>query len=494
MTAWRWVLPRFADIFFLVFLIILAFTPVSAGLLNDADTGWHIRTGEQIMATHAVPRADPFSYTMQGKPWYAWEWLYDLAMAAVHHVAGLNGVVLLTAAVISLSFSLLFHFLLRRTRNLVVAAMLTLLAAAAAQVHMLARPHIISWLLALLWVECLYRFVEGNRAALLWLPCLMLLWVNLHAGWVLGLVLLGLFAVEPAWKRDRPALCWLGGTFSACVAATLLTPYGYRLHLHVYQYLSDSFLMNSIDEFQSPDFHQPVYLYFAAFLPLSFAGAVLGRGRLTLTYSLLWLFALHAGLYAARNVPIAAILISMVLAPLLAAAPWRSWSLLREVGEIATSMMLLDRRLRGHALAGVFTLACLGVLLHGGRLFSHPWLNAHFNPRAYPVRAARFIAENGIHDHLFSSDSWGAYLIYRLYPETKVYFDDRHDFYGEAFVREYGVTVSAVRVWQQPLDRHQVQWVLMPVDAPLSSLLRASSAWRAVYDDGVAILFAREPR
>ena len=179
MIAWRWVLPRFADIFFLVFLIILAFTPLSAGLLGDADTGWHIRTGEQIMATHAVPRADPFSYTMQGKPWYAWEWLYDLAMAAVHHVAGLNGVVLLTAAVISLTFALLFHFLLRRSRNLVVAAMLTLLAAAAAQVHMLARPHIVSWLLALLWVECLYRFAEGNHAALLWLPWLMLLWVNL---------------------------------------------------------------------------------------------------------------------------------------------------------------------------------------------------------------------------------------------------------------------------------------------------------------------------
>jgi hypothetical protein len=121
-------------------------------------------------------------------------------------------------------------------------------------------------------------------------------------------------------------------------------------------------------------------------------------------------------------------------------------------------------------------------------------LNAHFNPRVYPVRAARFIAESGIHDHLFTSDSWGAYLIYRLYPETKVYFDDRHDFYGEAFVKQYAATVSAARLWQQPLDRRQVQWVLMPVDAPLSSLLRASSAWRAVYDDGVAILFAREPR
>lgn len=54
------------------------------------------------MATHAIPRSDPFSYMMQGEPWYAWEWLYHLAIAAIQHVAGLNGVVLLTALTIAL--------------------------------------------------------------------------------------------------------------------------------------------------------------------------------------------------------------------------------------------------------------------------------------------------------------------------------------------------------------------------------------------------------
>ena len=115
-SSWiHWVLPSFADVFFLVLAGILAFTPASAALLEDADTGWHIRNGEFILATHSVPRTDLFSYTRAGQPWYAWEWLYDAAIAAIHHVAGLNGVVLITAVLISLTFALLFRLVLRRS-------------------------------------------------------------------------------------------------------------------------------------------------------------------------------------------------------------------------------------------------------------------------------------------------------------------------------------------------------------------------------------------
>jgi hypothetical protein len=280
-TAWlRWVLPSFGDLFFLVLLGILAFSPISNGLLRDADTGWHIRTGELILATRAIPRTDPFSYTRQGASWYAWEWMYDAVIAAIHHVSGLNGVVLFSAAVISVTFALLFRFLLRRSGNLAVAASLTLLATAAAQVHMLARPHVLSWLLTLLWVENLLRFEEGETRALLWLPPLMLVWVNVHAGFILGLGVLGVFIVGCMTRLvtapqdgDRRKLAQLLIVFSVCLLATLLTPYGYRLHMHVYGYLSNRFLMDSIAEFMSPNFHDFAYEYFELFIPLVIGGA-----------------------------------------------------------------------------------------------------------------------------------------------------------------------------------------------------------------------------
>jgi hypothetical protein len=433
-----------------------------------------------------------------------------VVIASIHHGAGLNGVVLCTAAIISITFALLFRFLLRRSGNMAVAALLTLLAAAAAQVHMLARPHVVSWLLTLLWVEALLRFDEGETIALLWLPALMLVWVNVHAGFVLGLGLLGLFIVGCIARLvrtphgDRRKLTRLGIVFGICLLATLVTPYGYQLHVHVYRYLSNGFLMNNIDEFMSPNFHTPGYGYFELFLALAIVGAILGRSRLGLTGLLLLLVSLHAGLYSARNIPLGAITMSLVLGPMLTLAisprdddllnPLWFRYLLATIEAISASMARLESQLRGHLLAVVVMVSSMAILLHDGRIFSKQLLADHFDEKIFPVRAADFIAHTGIHDHLFSSDAWGAYLIYRLYPGMKVYFDDRHDFYGEAFVKEYGEAMMASRRWREPLDRYQVQWVLMPVDAPLSSLLRESRDWHAAYADGVAILFARSLR
>jgi hypothetical protein len=71
-AAWLlWVLPSFADLFFLVPLCMLAFSSMSAALLRDADTGCNIRSGGPILLTRTVPRTDPFSYTKQGEPWCA---------------------------------------------------------------------------------------------------------------------------------------------------------------------------------------------------------------------------------------------------------------------------------------------------------------------------------------------------------------------------------------------------------------------------------------
>ena len=90
-------------------------------------------------------------------------------------------------------------------------------------------------------------------------------------------------------------------------------------------------------------------------------------------------------------------------------------------------------------------------------------MDTGFDPKVLPVGAAGFIAQREIHDRLFSTDSWGSYLIYRLYPGFRVYFDDRHDFYGEAFVKECAKSFPGGPVnGEKPLDKYQVQWVLMP--------------------------------
>ena len=511
--AIRWLFPSIADILFVVLVCMLAFGPVWAGLLNDADTGWHIRNGQNIARSLSVPHTDDFSYTMSGKPWFAWEWLYDAGLGLLAARLGLNGVVLFTAAVIGLTLGYLFRSLVATGADLLVSALLTVLAALAAQVHMLARPHVVGWLLTLVWVRLLYRFQAGNGRALWWLPGLMLVWVNVHGSFVLGVGLLTLFAVANCWtylvsvdpkqKQDaRTAFSRLGMAGILCDLATLLTPYGYRLHLHVYRYLFNSYFMDHIAEFAAPKFHGGAEKYFVVLLALAFLAAVLAGRRLRAVDVILILFATYTGLYAIRNIPVSSMLLAIAIAPALSeairAAGQRSdlplWlrNACVQVDETSTRMQNIEQGLRGHVLPALVVVASLALALNGGRLFKVPVLAAHFDQRKFPVAAAEFVAAHNIRDHMFSTDRWSGYLIYRLYPNTKLFIDDRHDLYGEAFLKEYLKALGADLGWREVLDKNQITSVLIPPDAPLANVLKERSDWKVAYDDGVAILFVRE--
>src|SRR5580693_2369174 len=350
-----WIVPSVGDLIFAALLGLLAYTTLSVRLLGDAGIGWHIRTGQMILATHAIPRVDPFSATAfsatTGRAWFAWEWLYDVLVGWLDSAVGLNGVVLFTALVIATVFAWTFRLLLRLGTNVLVAVLLVLLAASAAMIHFLARPHVVSWLFTVAWFwilesseqSCCGSETNPRRGRVLWLlPPLMLGWVNLHGGFLLGFVLLGIYWCSAAWqwfrlKEDRfdDALRriragWLvraltlTGVLSGL--ATLVNPYGFRLHVHIYRYLANRFLMDHIDEFQSPNFHYVAQKCFAALLLLTLVGlAVKGReaGKSRLSQALVVLFAVYAGLYASRNIPVSALLLILVIGPWLSEAMGR---------------------------------------------------------------------------------------------------------------------------------------------------------------------------
>src|SRR6266481_2693450 len=205
-SALRFLLPSVRDIIFIFLFWSVLAGPLSNRPLADADIGWHIRTGELILATHSLPRTDPFSSTMQGQSWFAWEWLYDIALGILHRACGLNGVVWLCGLLVAAIFALLLSHLLQRGSGLLLAIVLMLLAEAASAIHLYARPHIVSWLFSLLWFvvlehwESWERWERGEHGRLprwmLWFfPASMLLWVNLHGGWLFGIALLGIYTL-----------------------------------------------------------------------------------------------------------------------------------------------------------------------------------------------------------------------------------------------------------------------------------------------------------
>src|SRR5579864_4218274 len=93
--------PSLSDLSFLIPILVLFWcTTGVAWLLTDSDTGWHIRTGEWILKNRRVPATDLFSFTKLGQPWFAWEWLSDVSMAAIHSHFGLGGIVVASLLVL----------------------------------------------------------------------------------------------------------------------------------------------------------------------------------------------------------------------------------------------------------------------------------------------------------------------------------------------------------------------------------------------------------
>ncbi|MGA8345322.1 MAG: hypothetical protein WB781_25550 [Candidatus Sulfotelmatobacter sp.] len=507
--AWvRMAMPSGADLIFVALLGTLVFTPLLVRLLGDAGIGWHIRTGQQILATHTIPRVDSFSSTMAGKPWFAWEWLYDLAVGQLEATLGLNGVVWFTAVVIAAVFAWMFRLLITRGTNLLVALVLVLLAVSASMIHFLARPHVVSWLFTLAWFwildsserHCFDGRGQGGRW--LWaLPLLILVWVNVHGGFLVGFVLLAIFLLGAAWtwfraregrieevlqkiaaeKRVRNLVAV--GLLS--VAASLVNPYGWKLYFHVYHYLSNRFLMDHIEEFQSPNFHGIAQKCFLVLLLITVA-VLTARGReLRMSEGLTVLFAVYAGLYASRNIPVSSVLLVMVVGPLVPAV-----GLARGFSQ---RMSAVEAALRGHVWPIVAILVTLSIAANGGRAGSSVQMDAHFDPKRMPEEAVNYLEKQELKGPVLSPDYWGGYLIYRLYPKSRVVVDDRHDLYGEEFFKSYLKMIRIEPGWEEFLRMHESSCVLLPRDSALASIMSETKGWRQIYADDVAIAFVRDP-
>jgi hypothetical protein len=512
----RFLVPSARDIVFIfLFLSLLAGT-LSNRPLADPDIGWHIRTGELILQTHSIPHTDPFSSTMQGQPWFAWEWLYDLLLGLLYRSAGLNGVNWLCAVLVASTFTLLLSQLIKRGSGLLLAVVLMLLSECAAIIHLFARPHIASWLFTLLWFIALERWAQGNIPRWLpwFFPLCMLLWVNLHAGWIVGLVLLGIYTLSAgveSWRAKDPfagvkcaqraqtmALAWISSAL-----ATLMNPFGWRLYGHIYGYLGDRYLMNRIEEFHSPNFHFWPARCFGILLVLTFI-AWSGRSKpLPLAHLLIALFAVYAGLFSSRNLPVSSMLLVLLIGPTL----WESfaslaqrpgaWPWLRArvqgMVEFSHRMGGQELQMRGHLWPIVAVIAALVVCWQGGRLGSRQLVHAHFDPKHVPVAAVDFLEKEHGTDPIFSTDSWGGYLIYRLYPQRLVIVDDRHDLYGSERVRQLLILMQGEPAWRQILDKLHARTVLLPANSTLASLLREiPQEWQVKYEDSRAIVFEKQ--
>jgi hypothetical protein len=481
----RWLVPSLPDVFFCALLLATVAHPQGLrSFLTDGDTGWHIRAGELILQTGRVPVTDPFSFSRPQQPWFAWEWLADVAFAQTWRWRGLAGVAALAGVLLALAATATLGRILRRGCGLWVGLAATMAAVSASSIHYLARPHVFSILFytIALWILAEDRD-RGSRLVWLLAP-LTAFWTNLHAGFVAWLATLGLLVLFCGTQRDWRGMRRYGTLAGLCSLASLLNPYGWQLHLHIARYLNSSWILDHVQEFQSPLIRSESMIVFAMLL-LATVALVPQADRFEAVLVLVWGF---LALRSARHVPFFAI----AAAPVLASAIARYWALLvARAGGSSPLRVFWDlaqefgRRPRVSAWLPLSATVVMAAVPLAG-----------FPEKIFPVQAVernllQLTPKAGM-PRILTSDQWADYLIYRLYPHQRVFFDGRSDFYGPAIGSDYRKLLSGESPWRELLDRYRFDLALLPHDWALSTALELEPGWRVVYRDSVAVLFARD--
>src|SRR5580658_8328933 len=237
-----------------VYTLLMA---MGSRLLGDPDTYWHIAIGRLILDTRAVPHSDPFSTSMHGAHWVAFEWLSEVAYASAYRLGGFFAVAALTAAAAAAAFAQLTRYLLQRWQpvptTIAVLAALVLTAP-----HIVARPHVLALPLLVTWIAVLIRSVDDARPPSWWLLPLMTLWANLHGSFIFGLAMIGVIAAEAIWlapasRRRDTARHWIVFGLLA-LAAACLNPYGPEMILAALRTLALGQALSIIVEWRPQDF------------------------------------------------------------------------------------------------------------------------------------------------------------------------------------------------------------------------------------------------
>jgi hypothetical protein len=481
----RLFIPSLLDVFFAALLLgAFAHPGGLRSLLCDGDTGWHIRTGELVLAARQAPVVDPFSFSRPLEPWFAWEWLTDVLFAATWRWRGLGGVAALSGAVLALGATALLARLLRRGCGLWIGLAATMAAVSASSIHYLARPHIFS---ILFYTLALWMVSEDRvrRRPLLWLLVPMTaLWVNLHAGFVAWLATLCLLLVLCAAERNWPQVRRYGWLLGLCTLASFLNPYGWQLHLHIARYLNSSWIMDHVQEFRSPEIRSEGMIVFALLL-LSAAALVPRSDRFEALLVLVWGF---AALRSARHVPFFAI----AAAPVLASGAAVYWARLAARAEGRSALRIfweLAQDLGRRPRASLWLPLSAAVAIAAAPAMTFPDM-------VFPVRAVErneiLLAPPAAMPRILTSDQWADYLTYRLYPRQRVFFDGRSDFFGAAIGSDYRKLMAGESPWRQLLGRYHFELALLPHDWSLATALDREPGWRKVYEDSVAVLYAHD--
>jgi hypothetical protein len=498
----------------------------------ESDLFWQLRTGEWIISHHQAPHADMYSWTRVGTPWVAHEWLSFVIFSTAHRVAGFGGLYLYTAVVVAVIFGLQFRAINRQTTSPMLAFILAAGASIACAPFFQPRPQLATYLFSVVTLITLQsardawahdRWDKRQAISLAVLAPVFILWANLHAGVLVGIVVLAIFTIGEAIGdfRDRqvrvgkPFSPILAGLTVVCFAATLVTPYSYHEYENIIKTVGNSTAMNLVAEWASPDFHQAYGKQLELLLIVIGYGMFFSRLRKSLPESILLIVLIHEALLANRNVPLLALLGTIIVAPhvrsalvrhigrngdidnvhIFGAAPPSSIALVASIAVVFFGVAQASSMVRSFGPSTGSPLEKIGrtVVVYG----------------TYPENACTFIKHEQFPTsmRMYNIYGDGGFLIWRV-PEHPVFIDSRADVYFGSLLEDYHKLNSLRFGWRDILAAHGVDMIVASTSERQVQQFLPAPDWALVYvDDGdltkdatgggkrnTAIFIKREPQ
>jgi hypothetical protein len=489
-------------IFLFIFLLLFIFTS-----LFDADYFWHLKTGEFILTHQHIPPGDIFSYTLPGKEWVLHEWLFEVILSTLHKV----GSSILVNLFVSISGTLIFILLYKISSIFIQKPYLALFTSTLfwpiIGMGLSPRPQILSYLFFSIYVYLIVRFKKNPQYSPFYLlPLLMVFWVNLHGGFVIGLGFL-LLCILSEYKsisyRGKISRYYEQGfkklqfftllTF----AASLCNPYFIKQWLFPFYLVSLKTGQLFISEWQSPNFHVPGFFYYLCVIFLVFFLIILRPKKPSVFEILLAFSFIIASFFSARHIPLAAIAFLPVTSSTV--SDFINSKNVFHI-KITTATKFFRKYTHNSKELGLYEFTLNWILLFL-IIFS---LSIYYPFKKYndvqamndklPVKAVDFIIQNQIKGNVFNAYDYGGYLISRFYPERLVFIDGRLDMYGDDFMSDYIEISEGKPKWEELFNKFKIDYVIIQRELPLRQLLIQRGDFEVAFEDKKTVVLIKSKR
>lgn len=458
-------------------LLVLTLAAIAVLFLYDIrnfDVFLHLHAGRHIVSTGTIPDTDPFSAIASGREWVNHSWLSAVMLYLVRDCAGVAGLVLFRVAAMVGVAVLLVLACRRAGGEMELCCAVVLLACAAARPSVVIRPVLLTFLLAsafLLIPRAVPRSKLGVPIALVTLTAL---WSNLHGGVLIGLVIVGSYALSHTLTEPREAPRYWA-TLAACALATLLNPFGYRVIAYPLKLAGMGKVVGNVTEWLPPEWsrwHVPFGLMAALVIASVVVAVVTHRDSWRRPWFLSSL--LLSGFFGAmscrvqRNMPL--------------------FALFAAVASIEGLAPMLSRKRIGTAAWCVSAIVAFTIVCADRR-----HLGYGISQGLVPEHAFDVILKSKLHGNVLSEYRWGGYTMWRggsVDPPLRPVIDGRNEVYGEKLYAEVAEVVELKPGWEQKLADWRVRFMVLDRKWG-DETARESRDWKLVHFDDVCVVWAK---